>query len=152
MEFFHTTEFYVILFVIAASAVAVVVRPTSTVAVREFLLAGKLCGGDGDVRPRIEIAADDAGNLYIARCGLSGLTSSGAVSLKVDVKGFDIMIYERLTPGNPADEPVDRAEFMLDFLASERYHLHYESESTSMSASLNFRNVTGLTMSCDLAR
>lgn len=151
MDFFHTTEFYVILFVVAASAVALVARPGVSGPVREILLAGRL-GFDDDSVPGIELETDCEGNLYVIRRGISGLTSSGAVSLKVEVKGFDITVYERLTAGNPADDSVNKAEFIFDFLAQERYHFHYESESTSLSVSFNFRNVPGFFTSRDLVR
>lgn len=91
-------------------------------------------GDDGsDDTPSIELLVEQDGSVTLTRHGLYGLVhASGALSLVVNVAGFDISVEERLTPGRPAadvPEPVE-ARFTLDFLGAERYHLRYYSEAT----------------------
>lgn len=143
MDFFHSTEFYVILFVVAASAVALAAKPAANGPVVERLLAGALRDAESRAEvPEIEVVCGLDGDVVIYRRGLPPVV---AVSAAVEVKGFDITIRERLT-ASASDETVGGVEavFVLDFLASERYHLRYESEATSAAATLTFRNTPGI--------
>lgn len=164
MSFFHSTEFYVILFIAAAAIVAFAAIPRGHDAVREFLLGSQLIADDVPaseeqfpsgriVHPAIEVVCRDDGNVSLIRHGLQDMTTEGAVSAKVEVNGFNITVYERivvprqhsnvsLSSGTFA-EPASTAIFTLDFLATERYYLRYESEMSSSSATLAFRNVPG---------
>ncbi len=164
MSFFQSTEFYVILFIAAAAIVAFTAIPRGRGAIREFLLGAQLIADDEPIsdamlpsgrigRPAIEVVCLDDGNVSLIRHGLQGMTTDGAVSAKVEVNGFNITVYERIVAphrqGNvnvSSDsfaEPVSTAVFTIDFLASERYYLRYESELSSSSATLAFRNVPG---------
>ncbi len=164
MTFFHSTEFYIILFIAAAAIVAFAAIPHGHGAVREFLLGGRLIADDEPVsdallpsgrisHPAIEVVCGDDGVVSLIRHGLAGVDTDGAVSAKVEVNGFNITVYERIAQGQrhtnvstTSDRfasPVSTAVFTLDFLASERYYLRYESELSSSSATLAFRNIPG---------
>ena len=47
----------------------------------------------------IIVDCDDRGSVWLRRTGLDGMDASGAVSAKIVVKGTNITIYERVTPG-----------------------------------------------------
>lgn len=143
MSFFHTTEFYVILFLAAVAVVGFLAMPHGSEAVKEYLLGSELMESGSGEEPSIAVDCDESGNVWLSRRGLTDFNASGAVSAKVMVKGFNITVYERVVEGRYDDEPVNTALFQLDFLASERYYLRYESESTNRSATLAFRNVGG---------
>lgn len=154
MSFFHTTEFYVILFLAAAAILAFIAKPHAPSAASEHLLGSILSNSrenavedngfaDTDT-PTISIDCDDSGCVWLRRRGISGVDASGAVSAKIVVKGTYITIYERLTEGRFGDSTIDTAMFEIDFLASEqRYWLRYESEATNRAATLSFRNTPG---------
>lgn len=130
-------------------------RPTGVGPATEHLLAAKLRQDfciDMDREAGIEIDCDEAGTVWLRRTGLKDVDLTGAVSAKIEVKGFNITVRERITPGKYGDQPVDSALFELDFLASERYYLRYEAESISMSATLAFRNTAGYHASAVLRR
>lgn len=149
MAFFHTTEFYIILFIAAAAIVALAALPQKRGAVLEHLLSADLLPDDEAARPvltpSIEVYCDERGNVTLYRHGLPGVYHSGAVSAKVEVDGFNVTVYERLTPARSGDytRPVSTAMFTLDFLGAERYYLRYESEVTSSAATIAFRNIPG---------
>lgn len=144
MSFFHTTEFYVILFLVAMAIVAFLAKPHTAGPATELLLGASLsASGEEDTEPGICVDCDDSGNVWLRRTGIEGVDDSGAVSAKIIVKGTNITVYERLTEGRYGDSPVDTALFSLDFLAPERYYLRYESESTNRTATLSFRNIPG---------
>lgn len=144
MSFFHTTEFYIILFLVAVAIVAFIAKPASPVEAMEYLLGGVLSaeGGD-DGAPGISVDCDDSGCVWLRRTGITGVDITGAVSAKVVVKGTNITVYERITPGRYGDDPVDTVLFSLDMLHGDRYWLRYESESTNRTATLSFRNTPG---------
>ncbi|MDE6345328.1 MAG: hypothetical protein K2L55_01495 [Muribaculaceae bacterium] len=142
MSFFHTTEFYVILFLVAMAIVAFLAKPHTAGPASEYLLGAAL-SADGGTEPAIAVDCDESGTVWLRRSGIDGVDASGAVSAKIVVKGFNITVYERITPGNYGDSPVDSALFEFDFLAAERYWLRYESEATNSSATLTFRNTPG---------
>lgn len=136
MSVFDSIEFYVIAAVVASAVVGLCVRPSSKGEAVTRLLAGELspAGDDGaDSTPSIELLVEEDGSVTLTRRGLDGMVhASGALSLVVNVAGFDISVEERLTPGRPeADVPEPaEARFTLDFLGAERYHLRYYSEAT----------------------
>ncbi|MBQ7041717.1 MAG: hypothetical protein IJN66_03295 [Muribaculaceae bacterium] len=144
VEIFQTVEFYVIAVLVAAFVVALVVRPASRGEARQYLLAGDLmaCGNDN---PAITLTANDDGSVILTRYGIEGITSTGAVSLAVNVIGWDIVIEERLSEGFSDDAPIDTAVFRLDFLAPERYHIRYNSDLTGRFAATPFHNRPGYT-------
>lgn len=154
MSFFHTTEFYVILFLAAAAILAYIVKPHSATAASEHLIGSILSNSlenainknpvEVDSQPSISINCDDNGCVWLQRNGISGIDASGAVSAKIIVKDTNITIYERLCEGRFGDTPIDTAIFELDFLRQEqRYWLRYESEATNSFATLSFRNTPG---------
>ena len=141
---FQTVEFYVIAVLVAAMIVALVARPASRGEARQYLLAGdlKACGDDN---PAITLTAHDDGSVALTRHGIEGITSTGAVSLAVNVIGWDIVIEERLSEGFSDDAPIDTAVFRLDFLAPERYHIRYNSSATGRFVATPFHNRPGYT-------
>ena len=161
MSFFQSTEFYVILFLVAAAIVALLAKPKDTAEAREYLLAATLSASTStissnpaatgpniattptDSEPSIAVYCDESGGVWLRRTGIEGLDDSGAVSAKVLVKGFNITVYERITEGKYGLAPADTAIFSLDFLTSSRYWLRYESETTNRTATLSFRNTPG---------
>lgn len=142
MSFFQSTEFYVILFLAAMAIVAFLAKPHTAGPASEYLLGATL-SADGGTEPAIAVDCDESGTVWLRRSGIDGVDASGAVSAKIVVKGFNITVYERITPGNYGDSPVDSALFEFDFLAAERYWLRYESEATNSAATLTFRNTPG---------
>ena len=141
MNFLHTTEFYVIATLVAATIVALLAHPSSRGEARQHLLAGELSNASNrswsdttTVEPSISFRVRDDGAVALTRHGVDGVSTSGAVSLAVTVIGFDISIEERIVPGNNMDDPIDTATFVLDFLAPDRYHIKYNSSATSRFA------------------
>lgn len=149
MDFFRSTEFLVLIFIVAAAIVAFLAIPKSHGAVRELLLPTDLLPPSTDnlmaplEQPSIEIICTDNGSVVLVRHGLEGITLNGAVSLKVEIKGFNIYINERLVEGNEWGLPAQSAMTTLDFVAPERYFMRYESPALSVSATLSFRNTPG---------
>lgn len=102
---------------------------------------------EADTTPRIEIRCLDNGDVELRRCGLHGLTKSATVALAVTKIGFDLSIEERVTPGDPADNPVERATFIIKGLAPERYHLKYNSSAYSTFLATTLPNRPGIDFS-----
>jgi hypothetical protein len=138
---FQTVEFYVITSVIAAAVVAYMAIPAQRGEAKLHMLAGELFEGDFDAKPSIEFHCNDDGSVTLVRRGISGIYASGAVSIAIKVIGFDLMIEERLTQGSPLDMQMSEAQFNLDFLAPEWYHIKYNSENIGRfcAASLHVR-------------
>lgn len=129
-EFFSSVEFYVIATVVAAAVLGLCVKPASKGPARQQLLAGIL--GKGERKdPGLEIRCREDGAVEMTRTGLEGLTDASAVSVAVNVAGFDVTIKERIT-GADCGEERNEAMFVLDFLAPEHYHIKYENEDTNL--------------------
>ncbi len=157
-----SVEFYTILFVIAAMAVAAIAMPKGKGAAETGFLTGELdlAPADADNTPRVEFACRQDGAVVIRRYGLPDLTAGATVALAVTRVGFDISIEERITPADPrchalleseAAKPVNRATFVLHGLGHERYHFKYNSDPTSTYCALTFRNIPGLETSRPMA-
>lgn len=153
MDFFHSVEFYVIILVIAALCVGLLAIPSGQGPVETGLADGLLSHtpeGEADPAPRIEIECRDDGTVKITRYGLpQGLDTSASVALAITRKGFDISIEERITPSSRpllASEtmPANTAVFHLPVLARDRYHIRYNSDSTSSFTTLTLMNRPGL--------
>lgn len=122
-------EFYVICVVIAASVLGLCLRPSAKSEARQYLLGSQLYESEEeDQTPRIEIRVEPDYSVTLIRRGLIGLCSDGAVSLAVEVAGFDISIKERVVAGRMTAIPADTARFSFDFLAPELYHLRYSTD------------------------
>lgn len=139
---FRSVEFYVIATVLAAMIVALCARGDSRGPVREILTAGVITREGEDTpaesegrEPAIEFVCLDDGSVILRRHGISGVTDSGAVSLAMELKGFELKIRERTVAGRPDGEPIDTASFILDFMAPEHYFISYTSDQTSTSTS-----------------
>ncbi len=150
--FFTSVEFYVILAVIAAAIVAFAARPGGTGPVQEFLLAGTLSRGSANARPELAIEVRPNGQVRLVRRGVDGITDDGAVSLAVKVKGTDVMIEERLTPGKGILEPDVSAEFLIKFLKPARYHVKYNSQKTGLFAAFPLHVTPGIKTIKELTR
>lgn len=140
LSIFQTVEFYVIATVVAAAIIALLIKPGSHGEARQVLLAGNLSYFDIDKEPSIKVEAMENGNVILSRYGIEGLTASGAVSLAITIIGFDISIEERITEGNLDDSEINSAEFLLDCLGNERYHIKYNSEKTGRFVAFTFNN------------
>lgn len=110
---------------LAAGVVAMVMRPAAASGARQYFAEGTLLF-TGSEEPELYIECLESGDVIVRRTALTGVYSSGAVSLAVTLTGFDLRIEERITPGSslPGTE-VDTAIFTLDFLGRERYHILY---------------------------
>lgn len=158
-DFLGSVEFYVYATLVAAAIVAFLARPSARGEARQHLLAGELSNASGKdwsevstIQPTISLLVRDDGAVVLSRHGIEGVSTSGAVSLAVTVIGFDITIEERIVPGNNLDDPIDTATFILDFLAPDRYHLKYNSSTTSGFAATTLLNRPGFTKHCPLAK
>ncbi|MCM1111299.1 MAG: hypothetical protein NC336_08830 [Clostridium sp.] len=149
-SFFETTEFYVIAAVVAAAVVAACIKPSQKGAVATHLLAGFLREDPEPGEPRIEIECRDDRTVILRRRAVDMVGMDGAVSLAVSVSGFDISVAERLVPGNSGLDRRVMAEFCLDFLGQERYHLRYESDTTGYFTAFTLANRPGVRILRDL--
>ena len=142
---YNTVEFYVIAGAIAAAAIVAASLPPRQRQGVLHLLGGELSGSDEGLLapPAIDVEVDDNGRVLLRRSGLKGITDNGAVSLAVNVAGFDVSIEERLTPGN-GWPTVDTADFVLDFFGPERYHIKYNSEDTGLFAAFTLNVAPGI--------
>lgn len=144
---FQTVEFYVIVCVVAAAVVALAALPSKRGEAQLFMVAGELSGDDADAgsaEAALDVTCNDDGSVTLRRTGLSGMTSSGAVSLAATVIGFDVNIQERLSSGYRDDPATPTATFSLDFIARERYHVTYRSDDTGLFAAFTLQNRPGL--------
>ncbi len=146
LSVFQTVEFYVIATVVAAAIIAFITKPNSNSEARQMLLAGNLLYIDNEKAPSIKMEALDNGNVVLSRYGIAGLSMSGAVSLAITIVGFDISIEERITEGIGDDDVINCAEFMLDYIGNERYHVKYNSEKTGRFVAFTFNNRPGYTV------
>lgn len=149
---FHTVEFYVIAVVVAAMIVGFVARPAARGEAKQFLLAGDLSYDDEYAVPAITIEVLDSGLVVLRRHAIEDMTTSCAVSLAITIIGWDITIEERLSNGYYTDPAIDTATFYLDFLAPERYHLRYNSESTGLFTATSITIRPGYTITRQLTK
>lgn len=152
-SFFTSVEFYIILAVIAAAIVAFAAKPGSSGPVQEFLLAGDLSRGSESAHPELNIDVQGNGSVRLVRRGVDCITDTGAVSLAVKVKGSDVMIEERLTPGRGILEPSVSAAFLIKFLKpGARYHIKYNSQKTGLFAAFPLHVAPGIKTVKELTR
>lgn len=109
-----------------------------------------------DPTPRIDLECKPDGTVRIIRYGLQ-LDNAAIIALAITRKGFDLAIEERITPDAIAllsseRRPADTAIFYLTGLAHERYHISYNSASTSCFAALSLNNLPDLHTSRPLTR
>lgn len=140
---YNSVEFYVIAGSIAASAIVAASLPQRRREAVLHMVAGKLNDSGSDSEPAIKIHVDDEGKVHIRRVGLNGIGGDGAVSLAINVIGFDVAIEERLTPGRDP-QIFDTADFVLDFFAPERYHVKYNSEDAGVFAAFTLNVAPGI--------
>lgn len=141
---FHSVEFYVILFTIAALAAGAIAMPRQKGQAETSFATGTL-DREVDTTPRLEFQCLDNGDVILRRCGLHDLTTAATVALAITRVGFDITIEERVTPGNAPDAtPIERATFLLEGLAQERYHITYNSHAFSTFLATTLPNRPGI--------
>lgn len=150
--FFNSIEFYVIAGVIAAAVVALSAMPGRRGAAVLHMAAGELSDSKtaGEAEPGIDVRVDDERRVIITRRGIRGVGDTGAASLAVNVRGFDVEIEERLTAGRLPLERRDTAVFVLDFLGAERYHIKYNSEDAGVFAAFSLPVKEGIRISREL--
>lgn len=139
----NSVEFYVIAAVVAAAVVAFSARRGDEGPAKQILLSGVLTKREVPAGAMIELLCNDDGTVLLRRYGVEGLTISGAVSLAITVRGFDVKIKERIVEGSPEDEPIDTAAFILDFMGEERYFISYTSDSSGLFAATTLKNRSG---------
>ncbi len=152
MDFLHSVEFYVIILLVAALAVGIMAMPSGHGPVETDFSEGFLSYNPDltDLTPRIEIECLSDGTVKITRVGLpENLDSAATAALALTRKGFDITAEERLTPASRAllsseTIQVNTAVYLIGGLAHERYHLKFNSDSTSSFTALTFMNRPGL--------
>lgn len=130
MELF-STEFYVLMFTLAACCVGLIVKPSRKGQAETSFAEAMVLDREVDTTPRVEFRCLENGDVLVRRSGLSGITSSATVALAITRIGFDISIEERVTPGR-GGEPVERATFIIDGLGQERYHIKYNAPEYSL--------------------
>lgn len=137
LSVFQSVEFYVIAVVMAAAIVALSSRRPSMGPVRQVLLPGVITLEEpADTTPSIELLCGDDGTVLLRRHGLVGVNDTGAVSLAIEISGFDVKIKERIVPGRGPGEKVDTAAFILDFMGREHYFISYTAELTESQSNL----------------
>ncbi len=145
LSIFNSVEFYVITVVVAAAIIAYASGGNSGGPVRQYLLPGVLTMSDEGRSPAIELICCDDGSVVLRRHGLEGMTLSGAVSLAINVSGFDVKIKERTVPGKRGDsERIDTASFVLDFMGAEHYFISYTAEDAGLFAAVTLHNRPGI--------
>lgn len=130
MELF-STEFYVLMFTLAACCVGLIVKPGRRGQAETSFAEATVLDRETDTTPRLELRCLDNGDVVLIRHGLAGITSAATVALAITRIGFDISIEERVTP-RPGGEPAERATFFLDGLGQERYHIKYNAPVYSL--------------------
>lgn len=149
MSWFNTVEFYVISATMAAAAVALAALPRKRTENILHMEAGALSYSGEE--PSLQVWVDDNRRVHIRRTGLPENDDSGAVSLAVNMAGFDVTIDERVVRGRGTGENVDTAEFVLDYFGRERYHLCYRSEDTGAFAAFTLPVKEGVKIRRDLS-
>lgn len=138
-------EFYVIAAVVAAAVLAFAARGEQKGPVRQYLLAGVLSHECVRDQPSVEAICNEDGSVVLRRHGLRDINDNDAVSLAVNVKGFDVEIKERRATGHrTGGETVDTASFILDFMACERYFISYRSDEDGLFCSFALHNRSGI--------
>lgn len=128
---------------LAALLVGIIVKPRDRGQAETEFASGEL-SVDADDVPRLEFRCLDNGDVELTRCGLAGLDSGCSVALAITRIGFDISIEERVTRGVDGGAPVNRATFVLEGLAQERYHVTYNSSAYSRFLSTSLPNRPGI--------
>lgn len=155
-----TTEICVMLLIVAAAILAAVIRPATASPVMTYLYAcdisSAIDGNEVSIQPEVSLEVLDDMRVVISRRGFGAtLTDTGAVSIAVNVKGTDISIEERITPGGgyPIDEPAQAVAY-IDCLrpAGRPLHIHYRSQSLSREAAMSLAIVPGVVMKRILAQ
>ncbi len=148
MSWFNTVEFYVIAATAAAAAVALAALPRKRTENILHMEAGALShSGEG---PMLKVWVDDDRRVHIRRTGLPDNDDTGAVSLAVNMAGFDVTIDERLVRGKGTGESVDTAEFVLDYFGRERYHICYRGDDTGVFTAFTLPVQEGVKITRDL--
>lgn len=140
-----SVEFYIILLLFAAAIIGMAARPPRRGPVVKHLLGGSLSMTGDNAVPSIELRCNDDYTVTLTRRGIRDMNLSGAVSLAVEVAGFDITVYERVAdPRDITADPVDTATFTLGFLGPERYHLRYVADATGLVGVTTLHNRPGI--------
>lgn len=152
-----STQFYVILTVIAAGFIAFCARPSSKGEAHQSLLAGHLLdpvgATDGNNEPKLAVAVDDDYRVVFTRLNVPGLTTSGADSLAVTRISYDLSIKERVSAGYSNDPMVPGACFVLESLAPDGYyHVHWVDEESGLWTAFTLHVTPGMRFERDLRR
>lgn len=155
-------EICIMLLIVAAAVLATAIKPASTGHVMTYLYACDIIQSppfaeiNDDPTPSLRLRVLDDMSVEVGRSGFGGLlTDRGAVSLAVTVKGTDITIEERITPGSGyyLAEPVV-AVGRIDCLrpAGRPLHVRYITASLSRETALPLSIAPGVEMSRKLSQ
>lgn len=142
---------YILLFFVAAAFIAYVSRPSRRGEAVKSLHAGQL-STTPEAEPCVHVSVGDGGNVTFVRHGLEGVTSSGAVSWAMTVKGADVEIKERVTYGYRGDEPVNTAAFTADLTGHEWRHVQWIDEDSGLWCAFTLHMRPGIEFTVTLKR
>lgn len=154
--FFQSVDFFVMAAVVAAAIIAYMCLPKKHGEARTYTIAGNLGNiGTSEIPATAASASDheagwllvecrDDGSVVFTRTGISGITTSGAVSAAAVVTGLDLVIQERRSPGYSSDPECTSASFLFDFLAPDWYHVRYENSDLGEFCSFQFHVKPGV--------
>lgn len=143
---FHSVEFYIILTVVAAAIIAVLARPSRRSAARSFLIPGQLLTSPTSSEPMVSVTVDDHANVHFLRTGICEITSSATLTLSATLIDHDLTLKQCVASGYANDPTVTAADYLIDFLGRDRYHIHYHDETTNLSCSFSLTVRPGISM------
>ena len=133
MDFFFTTEFYIMAFLIAVAIAAFFFRPRRMVETKTYFASGSIIDGEPDDTQQVIFKQDDIGEITLIHTGVS-LPEGAEASLQaiVDEDGGRIKFVEKTFP-LLTDAPTKprRIVYTLSFKALDRTHILFEAQGNS---------------------
>jgi hypothetical protein len=161
-----TVDICVMLLIVAAAVLAMAIRPGTVAPVQTYLYACDIYPAPAmpaqqddaveAIVPMLRMEVLDDLRVVLTRTGFADmLTDHGAVSIAINVKGSDITIEERITPGNGfyLNEPVTATTYIDCLRPSSRpLHIYYRSSALSREAALSLAIAPGISLSRQLTQ
>lgn len=145
-SFVGSVEMYVMAAFLAAAVVGLCVRPRHHGAAVTSFAIGTL-EPDGPVEsPMLEAEVMDDCSVILRRSGFCDMGADSTVALAITRIGFDIKIQERITLEGPL-MPHAAAQFRIEGLGRERYHITYSSEPTGLMTAFTLPVKPGIRVS-----
>lgn len=92
--------------------------------------------------PTVTLSTGNDLSTSLVRSGLPGDTSR--VMLNLEVRGFDVIIDERLLCGEEPENGCVEAPFILDFMGAERYFITYRNYALGLLTAFSYHNRPGI--------